>query len=90
VVLAAGGVAAWQFGALSPDTLDQQSIEDGVTTVLHEDFGEADVRDAQCPADEPIKTDTTFECSVVVAGQPKKVTIRVLNEQAQFEVGAPH
>ncbi|HVW44263.1 MAG TPA: DUF4333 domain-containing protein [Amycolatopsis sp.] len=89
VVLAAGGVGAWQFGAFRGEVLDQKSVQDGVQKVLREDFGESDVRDTSCPADRPVKTGTTFDCSVTVAGQPKKVTVRVLNEQAQFEVGAP-
>lgn len=89
VVLAGGGVGAWQLGAFRGDVLDRKSVEDGVQKVLREDFGEGDLRDASCPANRPIKTGTTFECTVTVAGQPKKVTVRVLNEQAQFEVGAP-
>ena len=89
VVLLGGGAAAWQLGAFRGDVLDQKSVQDGVRQVLREDFGEGDLRDASCPANEPVKTATTFECSVTVAGQPKKVTVRVLNEQAQVEVGAP-
>ncbi|HKS49396.1 MAG TPA: DUF4333 domain-containing protein [Amycolatopsis sp.] len=89
VVLAGGGVAAWRSGVFSGDTLDQRSIQDGVVKVLREDFGESDVRNVQCPSRQPVKTGITFECSALVGGQPKKVTIRVLNEQAQFEVGAP-
>ncbi|TVT16470.1 DUF4333 domain-containing protein, partial [Amycolatopsis rhizosphaerae] len=89
VVLAAAGVGAWQSGAFRGPVLDQKSVQDGVQTVLHEAFGESDVRDVHCPEGQPAKTGTTFECTVTVAGQPKKVAIRVLNDQPQFEVGAP-
>ncbi|WP_312871746.1 DUF4333 domain-containing protein [Amycolatopsis acididurans] len=89
VVLASGGVAGWLLGLFQGDTLDQQAVQGSVQKVLREDFGEGDLRDVSCPADQPAKTGTTFDCSVTVAGQPKKVTVRVLNEDAQFEVGAP-
>jgi len=89
VVLAGAGVGAWQLGVFSGDVLDQQSVENGVVTVLRQNFGESDVRNVQCPAKESITTGTTFECSLTLSGQPKKVSIRVLNDQAQYEVGAP-
>jgi hypothetical protein len=89
VVLGGGGAGAWLLGAFHGDVLDQNSVQNGVQQVLRGDFGEGDVRNVSCPKNEPVKTGTTFECSAVVAGQPKKVTVRVLNEQPQFEVGAP-
>ncbi len=89
VLLGAGGAGAWLLGAFQGDTLDQTAVQDGVLKILREDFGEGDVRDAQCPEDQPVRTGTTFECTVTVAGQPKKVTVRVLNDQAQYEVGMP-
>jgi len=89
VLLAAGGIAGWLLGLFQGDVLDERAVGDGVQKVLREDFGEGDLRDISCPADRPAKTGTTFECSVTVAGQPKKITVRVLNEDAQYEVGAP-
>lgn len=89
VVLAAVGVGLWQFGVFQGKVLDQNAVQAGVQKVLREDFGEGDVKDVSCPADQPVKTGTTFECSATVAGQPKKVSVRVLNDQAQYEVGAP-
>ncbi len=89
VLLGGGGVGAWLLGAFQGDTLDQAAVQDGVVKILREDFGEGDVKNAQCPDDQPVRTGTTFECTVTVAGQPKKVTVRVLNDQAQYEVGMP-
>jgi hypothetical protein len=89
VVLGGGAAAAWLLGAFRGEVLDQHSVQDGVQKVLREDFGEGDVKDANCPKDQPVRTGTTFDCIVTVAGQPKKVTVRVLNDQAQYEVGAP-
>ena len=75
--------------ARSVDVLDEKSVEDSVQKVLREDCGEGDVCETSCTANRPVKTGITFECLVTVAGQPKRVTVRVLNEQAQYEVGRP-
>jgi hypothetical protein len=90
LVLALGGGAAWLLGAFRGDVLEQQSLQDGVVKVLNENYGEPDVKNAQCPADEAAKNGTTFDCTVTIGGQQKKVTVRVLNDRPEYEVGAPH
>jgi hypothetical protein len=90
VVLAGAGVAAWLLGAFSGDTLEQNSLQNGVSKVLQENYGEHDVRDMSCPAGREIKTGTTFDCTAQVAGVPKQITVRVLNNAPEYEVGAPH
>ncbi|MEV5714243.1 DUF4333 domain-containing protein [Amycolatopsis mediterranei] len=90
LVLALGGGAAWLLGAFRGDVLAQRSLEDGVVKVLNENYGEPDVKDAQCPANEAAKNGTTFDCTVTIGGQRKKVTVRVLNDRPEYEVGAPH
>jgi Domain of unknown function (DUF4333) len=90
LVLVAGGGAAWLLGAFRGDVLEQQSLQDGVVKVLNESYGEPDVKNAQCPADEAAVNGTTFDCTVTIGGQPKKVTVRVLNDRPEYEVGAPH
>ncbi|OZM74915.1 hypothetical protein CFN78_01490 [Amycolatopsis antarctica] len=89
LVLVGGVVAAWLLGAFRGPVLDQNSLQDGVTSVLRDNYGEQDVKNAQCPDDQPVANGTTFECTVDVAGQPKNVAIRVLNDKPEFEVGAP-
>ncbi|SFQ26176.1 protein of unknown function [Amycolatopsis arida] len=89
LVLGAGAAAAWLLGAFRGDVLDQDSVQDGVLMVLRDSYGEHDVRDARCPADQPARNGVTFDCRVVVAGQARTVRIRVLNDKPQFEVGAP-
>ncbi|WP_329052409.1 DUF4333 domain-containing protein [Amycolatopsis sp. NBC_01488] len=90
LVLAVGGGAAWLLGAFRGNTLEQQSLEDGVVKVLNENYGEPDVKNAQCPANEAAENGTTFDCTVKIGGQDKKVTVRVLNDRPEYEVGAPH
>jgi hypothetical protein len=90
IALALGaGVTAWLLGAFQGDVLDQDSLQNGVITVLHDNFGEHDVSNAKCPDDQPARNGTTFECTVEISGQEKTVPIRVLNEKPEFEVGAP-
>ncbi|MEA5362082.1 DUF4333 domain-containing protein [Amycolatopsis sp., V23-08] len=90
LVLVLGGGAAWLLGAFRGDVLDQQSLQDGVVKVLNENYGEPDVKDAQCPSNEAAQNGTTFDCTVKIGGQAKKVTVRVLNDRPEYEVGAPH
>lgn len=89
VVLGGAGAAAWLLGAFRGDVLDQNAVAGGVQKILREDFGEGDAQNVNCPKNQPVQTGTTFECTATVAGQLKKVTVRVLNNQAQYEVGAP-
>jgi len=90
LVLAIGGGAAWLLGAFRGDTLEQKSLQDGVVKVLNENYGEPDVKNAECPSGESAKNGTTFDCTVRIGGQPKKVTVRVLNDRPEYEVSAPH
>ncbi|MCR6490610.1 DUF4333 domain-containing protein [Amycolatopsis sp. OK19-0408] len=90
LVLAIGGGATWLLGAFRGDVLDQQSLQDGVVKVLNESYGEPDVKNASCPANQAAQNGTTFDCTVQIGGQDKKVTVRVLNDRPEYEVGAPH
>ncbi|ATY09418.1 DUF4333 domain-containing protein [Amycolatopsis sp. AA4] len=90
VVLAAAGGISWAAGVFSGDTLDQKSLQEGVSRVLNENYGEPDVKNVVCPSGQPIENGTTFDCTVQVGGQPKKVTVRVLNDKPEYSVGAPH
>ncbi|OKJ93947.1 DUF4333 domain-containing protein [Amycolatopsis sp. CB00013] len=89
-VVIAGGVGAWLLGAFAGDTLDQKSVQDGVVRVLNENYGEPDVKNVSCPSGQPVENGATFDCSIDLSGQQKKVTVRVLNTTPEFEVGAPH
>ncbi|MEU6640976.1 DUF4333 domain-containing protein [Saccharomonospora sp. NPDC046836] len=89
VLLAGGGIAAWLLGAFRGDVLEQRSLQTGVATVLRDSYGEHDVTNVQCPADQQVQTGHTFECTVEIGGQRRAVSIRVLNDKPEFEVGAP-
>ncbi|MFC4001517.1 DUF4333 domain-containing protein [Prauserella oleivorans] len=89
VLLAGGGVAAWLLGAFRDDVLDQESLQNGVATVLRDSYGEHDVRAVSCPADQEIRAGHTFECTVDIGDRRAGVPIRVLNDKPEYEVGAP-
>ncbi|GAA1946779.1 DUF4333 domain-containing protein [Amycolatopsis minnesotensis] len=88
LVLVLAGAALLIFNPFK-SVLDQDSLNEGVTAVLHESYGEGDVRDVDCPSGESVSTGTSFTCSVTVAGASKTVSVRVLNDKPEYEVGAP-
>ncbi|QWF79622.1 DUF4333 domain-containing protein [Amycolatopsis sp. CA-230715] len=88
LVLVLAGAALLIFNPFK-SVLDQNSLQEGVTAVLHESYGEGDVRDVNCPSGESVSTGTSFTCSVTVAGAAKTVSVRVLNDKPEYEVGAP-
>lgn len=90
VVVAAVVAVAWAAGAFDGDTLEQKALQDGVSRVLGDSYGEPDVKNVECPSGRAAQNGTTFDCTVDVGGQPKKVTVRVLNDKPEYSVGAPH
>lgn len=90
VLAAAGGAAAWFSGMFTDEVLDQESLHEGVATVLQDSYGEHDVSNVSCPADQKIAAGHTFNCTVDIAGESKTVKIRILNNEPEYEVGAPH
>ncbi|PXY32217.1 DUF4333 domain-containing protein [Prauserella muralis] len=89
VLVAAAGAGAWLLGAFRGDVLEQESLQNGVATVLRDSYGEHDVSNVQCPENQAIETGHTFECTVEISGRRKAVSIRVLNDKPEYEVGAP-
>lgn len=89
LALTGGGLATWWFGPFQDDVLDQQSLQQGVATVLRDSYGEHNIKNLRCPADQRITTGHTFECSVEIGDRKTAVPIRVLNDKPEYEVGAP-
>lgn len=86
VVVAVILLFVWPGWAFSK-VLDETAVQDGVVRVL----GEMGVTAAnpQCPADQPVEAGHTFECTVTVDGQERKVPVTVLDEDANYQVGLP-
>lgn len=76
----------WPGWAISK-VLDHAAVQDGVVKVLGEMGVTAE--NPQCPEDQPVAVGHTFECTVTVDGQERKVPVKVLDEEAKYQVGVP-
>ncbi|MEC3917221.1 DUF4333 domain-containing protein [Nocardia sp. CDC160] len=86
VLAAVGGGLAW---LLSKDQLDNKAVQTGVQKVLKDSYGIDDVQDVSCPSGEKVQVDKTFDCTLKVGGENKKVTIKITKDDGTYEVGRP-
>jgi len=94
VVLAVAAILLWVWpGFISKKVFDQTKVEAGVTQILTtappNGYGQTNVTNVTCPADQAVKAGTTFDCSVQIDGQPKTVTVTVKDDSGTYEVGVP-
>ncbi|WP_431923893.1 DUF4333 domain-containing protein [Amycolatopsis tucumanensis] len=90
VVVAAFCVTAFLApGFLKTTVLSQSAVQDGVKQVLIGNYQLTQVGDVQCPADQEVKSGATFDCSAVVNGQGKTVTVTIKDDAANYEVAYP-
>ena len=98
VVLALAAVIlfVWPGPLKKGDTFDNTKVASGVTTILTlaspkgYGYSATGVTGVSCPADQPVKTGTTFNCTATINGAPKTVTIRVKDDKGTYEVGVPN
>ncbi|WP_054813117.1 DUF4333 domain-containing protein [Nocardia arizonensis] len=88
-VLVIGAVVALVVVLTSKDKLDQAAVQNGVKKVLTDSYGIQDVADVSCPSGQEVKVDATFECTLKVSGEQKKVNIKITNDNGTYEVGRP-
>ena len=76
------------------DTFDNTKVAAGVTKILTDPppagYGTTGVSSVTCPADQPVKTGTTFDCTATINGAPKTVHIIVKDDSGKYEVGVPN
>ncbi|CAM3973151.1 DUF4333 domain-containing protein [Kibdelosporangium persicum] len=89
VVLAVAAVGVLGFvtpGFFNKKVLDNKAVQDGVVKILKERYQE-NATDVSCPADQEVKAGHSFECTLKVDGESRKVTITVKSEdKAEYEV----
>lgn len=68
---------------------EQDALEDGVSTVLSDDFELTDVDDVACPATIVARGGEQFECTFTSGGKELSVPVEVLNDEGQYRVGGP-
>ncbi|WP_067856394.1 DUF4333 domain-containing protein [Nocardia shimofusensis] len=88
-VLVLGGIVTLVLLLTATDKLDQNAVQNGVSSVLKDSYGITDVADVSCPADQKVEIDNTFQCTLKVNGEDKKVNIKVTKEDGTYEVGRP-
>ncbi|MVU82567.1 DUF4333 domain-containing protein [Nocardia sp. ET3-3] len=86
ILAAAGGGIAW---LVSKDQLDNSAVQSGVTKVLKDSYGIDDVQNVSCPSGQKVEVDKTFDCTLKVGGENKKVTIKITKSDGTYEVGRP-
>ncbi|UVS79046.1 DUF4333 domain-containing protein [Actinokineospora sp. UTMC 2448] len=96
VVLAVGAVVVLGFvtpGWFNKRVFDNTAVQDGVKTVLVNDYGADDgkIESVSCPEGEPVTKDHRFTCKVKYDGQEFQVDITVRDESnGQYEVANPN
>ncbi|MGW4713872.1 DUF4333 domain-containing protein [Nocardia sp. NPDC004260] len=88
-VAVVGAIVALVLVLTAKDQLDQAAVQDGVKKVLSDSYGIQDISDVSCPSGQEVKVDATFECSVKVSGEAKKVSIKITKDDGTYEVGRP-
>ncbi|MEV5650819.1 DUF4333 domain-containing protein [Nocardia sp. NPDC052254] len=88
VVVVVAVVLAFVF--LGSDKLDNKAVQDGVQKVLKDSYGIDDVESVSCPSGEKVETGATFDCTLKVGGEQKKVTVKITKDDGTYEVGRPN
>lgn len=90
LVVAAVGILGFVTpGFFKKKVFDNASVQKGVVKILTEDYKISDAENATCPAEQEVKPNNTFECTVKVGGKDKKVKITVKTTDGEYEVGQP-
>ena len=92
-VVATTVVASSVPPATGTTVFDAPKVEQGVTDVLTgpapDGYGLTGVTDVACPADQPVTVGSTFQCTLLLDGKPKKVTLTVKSADGLYTVGLP-
>ncbi|WP_227982440.1 DUF4333 domain-containing protein [Nocardia spumae] len=88
VVVVVAVVLAFVF--LGSDKLDNKAVQDGVQKVLKDSYGIDDVESVSCPSGQKVSVGGTFDCTLEVGGEQKKVTVKITKDDGTYEVGRPN
>lgn len=88
-VVVIGAIIGGVFFLTAKDQLDNKAVQTGVQKVLKDSYGIEDVQDVSCPSGKKVEVDATFDCTLKVGGESKKVTIKITKDDGTYEVGRP-
>ena len=70
------------------DVLDAESVAQGVTRVVSEDW-RRQITDVRCPSDQEVRPGVRFTCSATVDGRPVQVPVSIVDAGGTYSVGQP-
>ena len=85
VVVALGFIGPAYF---TSKVFDQNALQSGVQGVLMNSYGQK-VDSVSCPAQQKVRTGSTFTCQATVGGKQQAVTITVKDDGGTYEVARP-
>ncbi|PXY30478.1 hypothetical protein BAY59_13505 [Prauserella coralliicola] len=87
----ATATAASTTTSLAPvsKVFDAEAMQMSVQQILTQSYRVEGVERVTCPPDQPVEVGLKFDCTAVIAGEPKRVQITVKNENDEYEVGYP-
>jgi Domain of unknown function (DUF4333) len=66
--------------------IDSSKAEDTIQASLEKSLG-GEIKAVDCPTDQKVEPDTTFECTVVFPGGDKEiVTLKIRNSEADISI----
>lgn len=90
IVIAVVALVATLVALGSKNTLDRNAVQAGVQRVLKESYGISDVQDVSCPSGQRVDVGRTFECTMRVGSDQKRVSVRITKSDGTYEVGRPN
>lgn len=85
VVVVAGLLAYF----LRTTVFDQAAVQDGVRSVLTDQYRVADVGTVTCPADQEVSSGATFSCTASIGGEDTTIAITVTDDNGTYTVARP-
>jgi hypothetical protein len=64
-------------------------VTDVLTGPAPDGYGLSGVTEVACPAEQPVTVGSTFQCTLLLDGKPKKVTLTVKSADGLYTVGLP-
>ena len=89
VAIAVGVLGFYRPGFFVTKVFDGNALQTGVTKILTEDYGLANVSGVNCAQNIKVTQGATFTCSANVDGKPVTVPVRVTSSAGDYEVGRP-
>ncbi|MGH3796057.1 MAG: DUF4333 domain-containing protein [Pseudonocardiaceae bacterium] len=86
VILVVGFVTP---GFFTTTVFDQNAVQEGVQRILSDEYGQQ-AQSVTCPADQEVRTGSTFTCQATIDGAQRNVTITVKTDAGEYEVARPN